>query len=330
MKLIHIGLGKTGTTTLQKFVFPKIASKIKDCEFNNRQVQRLLRKGHFYKLDENEREMLDAYFHNAKNVIISDEGLVNWNPHGWQRAADVNLELFGRDALILITVREDASYLNSIYVQCVQEGLVKPPEEFFLNADDYAAIAGHVGQQNVKYYDYSMHDIAALVALYRERFENVCLARLETLKELPFIDDISSLTEEDKKDIRNAAKVTPRANSSYSTLAMQITFARERLFSALGAQSRWSDNDAPLRRWRALKTEVTDRKLAKTIYFQNLSEQEKLRHLPRRVLGAIFSWRQVMQRIVTPLSPKRYRLPEGLIPASIIERNNAFIDREAL
>ena len=65
-----------------------------------------------------------------ENVFISCEGLVGPNHYFWEIQADENLELFGRETHIIITLREPVQLMQSLYQQNVQMGSVIKPENF--------------------------------------------------------------------------------------------------------------------------------------------------------------------------------------------------------
>ena len=52
--------------------------------------------------------------------LISFEGLVHWNPV--KLCADKNLEVFGSDAFVILTLRSPKDYLRSLYQQQIHEG----------------------------------------------------------------------------------------------------------------------------------------------------------------------------------------------------------------
>jgi hypothetical protein len=119
MLVVHIGLPKTATTTLQRHVFPALSGRVSDFQFNDRRSLTLCQKAHLFGLSEKERAELDQRINRSENTLISLESLVSWNPRDWERAADTNLELFGKNAVIVITLRDPKAYLSSVYYQMV-------------------------------------------------------------------------------------------------------------------------------------------------------------------------------------------------------------------
>ena len=128
LSIVHIGLPKTGTTSLQKYVFPKICEKL-NMLYNPKEISSICRNGLFYNNKE-KNNLQNVLKHN--NVFVSKETLVNWNPCNWESAADKVLELFGKKSIIIISLRNPYEYLNSIYIQKIlHEGNIIPPSDFF-------------------------------------------------------------------------------------------------------------------------------------------------------------------------------------------------------
>ena len=113
MLVVHIGLGKTATTSLQQFVFPKLA-ELRSVNFNDPSLWGLLVKNQLVGLEGKELDNLKRSLHESGNNLISLESLVGWNPHYWEAAADQNLEIFGENAVVIISVREPVNYLTSV------------------------------------------------------------------------------------------------------------------------------------------------------------------------------------------------------------------------
>lgn len=76
--IVHIGLGKTATTTLQKHVFPLLKADGAVAEFNPRLVhQRLKRAIHTWTVDEAlRRDIVNL----PAGTILSQEALSGWKP----------------------------------------------------------------------------------------------------------------------------------------------------------------------------------------------------------------------------------------------------------
>ena len=128
-KILHIGLGKCGSTFLQKDIFPLIekntnikliqAHDIKDIKLNS--YKHILKN-----ITGLEKKL-------PHNFIFSNEGLFS---NGWEFSRVVeSFELvkknFSHDTKILIVIRNPYDLLNSIYVQTIMRMDIIESEKFF-------------------------------------------------------------------------------------------------------------------------------------------------------------------------------------------------------
>lgn len=243
MKLIHIGLCKTGTTSLQRNIFPEIARLKENVVYQTPKIAKIVSKRHFFAIDKEEQKILDDWLSQDKTKIISIEALVNWNPRYWEMSADKNLEIFGKDSVILITVRKTRAWLTSMYQQRIHQGNIKKPEQFLLDRAKYEFLSSCVTKHNLPYFDVDSFDLLLLKDLYEKRFKKVIFVSIEDINKLDFFENIITLSPEEKIYItRNIANAT-RENVSYSNLAMDITFAREKVLNYFGIQSITTDGN---------------------------------------------------------------------------------------
>ena len=112
MKYVHIGLGKNGTSFLQNEVFPKI-SNLLNIKYYNKDINH-----DFLSLD---------------NYFVSFEDLVGefFSPTTWEESLKINIEKFGKDANIIITIRNPIDYFTSMFCQSYHSFQIGPEEEFF-------------------------------------------------------------------------------------------------------------------------------------------------------------------------------------------------------
>ena len=133
VKLLHIGLGKCGSTFLQKEIFPKIEKKI------NTNYKNIYKNDFFY--FSKKMEIKYSKFENFKNLenllpndfIISNEGLFS---KGWEFSRlEKNFECikdnFSNNTVILIIIRNPYDLLNSIYCESIHEMKITKPDKFF-------------------------------------------------------------------------------------------------------------------------------------------------------------------------------------------------------
>jgi hypothetical protein len=188
MTIVHIGLGKTATTALQKRVFPALVECGAISTYNPKNLMRLLYLNRLTKLSNEQRVELATELKSNGGALISFEGLVDWNPDNWLQARDENLEIFGRNATILLTIRDPRSYLTSVYQQVVAEGHVVAAKDFFVPPELARLVAPATRRGVLETFNQQAFDLETLVELYREKFAKVIVVAMPRLGELSFID----------------------------------------------------------------------------------------------------------------------------------------------
>jgi hypothetical protein len=304
MLIVHVGLGKTATTTLQRYVFRELTKLRPDLKYNESWVIKALNKHHLFGLNDHEIEKLRRYFA-GNTCLVSLESLVNWNPRLWEHAANRNLELFGSKAVMVITVREPISYLTSVFQQKVHEGNVKAPSKFLVNKSTYDKVSRHLPDSNLECFDVDAFDLRALYGLYQERFENVHMLPIGAISEFKFLEQPFRLSTPELETLKNSFLTAKRANRGYSAIAMRLTFWREKLLNIFGLKSIGSSD-----------VDVLD------LY----SDLENLDVIHHKAPGR-FRWRKLMQSWVNKCIPyKKYRLPLDLYTNDVLtEKNRQFI-----
>lgn len=324
MLLVHIGMGKTATTSLQKSVFPKLRTLVPDLVYNDPRVVHLCRKLSFFHLTEAERQELSQTVKAPQQALLSMEGLIGTNPRQWENAANENLALFGPDAHILITVRDPVSYLTSIYQQKVHEGNVKTPQEFFLSSEDYDRLKLPECGWKFDHCDVGRFDLQHLHELYKERFDNVHFVPMSKIRDFAFLRDTFGISKEAVGTLQNAFDNSPRQNVAYSALAMKLTFGRERLLRAVGAKTIGSNDMSLIEYYQ--KNFADGRLVARVRHKTNHLPARAYRKLSHR-LGHVLKWRTWMQGGVNKFLPyRKYKLPElEAMDVDLMARNRAYL-----
>ncbi len=123
---VHIGLGKTATTTLQKHVFKPVAAANGFQYYGTKSLRPYLRSL-------NQCTTCPPFTPDAPS-FVSCEAFAGWDPGNWSDFADRNLAHFGAEATILLIIRAPKAYLKSVYLQCcVHMGNLMEPQEFSEN-----------------------------------------------------------------------------------------------------------------------------------------------------------------------------------------------------
>lgn len=217
VKLLHIGLGKCGSTFLQKEIFPKISKRVNTNYIN-------IFSNNIFNIKKHDVKY--CAFENFKNIenllpndfILSNEGLFSkeWEFSRIEKNFQCIKDNFSSDTVILIIIRNPYELLNSIYCQSVHAmDLIKPDKFFYI--DDKETNRRVNGKFNLFNFNYSK-----LISLYKSYFKNVTVVKYENLKNLNFLKDIFSL---DDGYIQELKKNTDKIhNRSISKSAIKFIF----------------------------------------------------------------------------------------------------------
>jgi hypothetical protein len=210
MKLLHIGLGKCGSTFLQREIFPKVAKKIKinyiDAYKNN-----------FYKINENKINF--HVFENFQNIekllprdfIISCESLFSY---GWEfsrieKSFNYIKNNFSSDTIILIVIRNPYDLLNSIYCQTISGmRIIEPKKFFYIDAKEINI------RLNDKFNLYNF-DYSKLISLYKSYFKEVVIVKHENLHNLDFLKNIFHLDDETIEELKKIKIIYNKSISKF-------------------------------------------------------------------------------------------------------------------
>jgi len=244
------------------------------------------------------------------------------------------LELFGNNAVIIITVREPVSYFTSVYQQTIHEGNIVEPRDFFVRGDAYDKVPSQLTSWRMDYFDVDSFDLEKLHNIYKERFKNVYMVSLGHIREFNFLKGPLSLSCEEVAMLQKSFLDAPPSNRSYSILAMHFTFLRERLLNVLGAKSIGSNDRKAIDLFYLLKhgNKGNKAKDSHQLSFSALPVAEKVKQLPFRVIRRIFylSWRSFMQVNLDKskwLQYKKYTLPSDVyLNESLIQKNRNYIE----
>jgi len=104
---IHIGLPKTGTTYLQKYVFPKIKG------VNYLSPLQIAMPNYILSVEVDDRPLLISDEYLSTNYFVDSKG----HMHGSRYTIAENLKKIFPDASIIIVLREKEQWLKSFYLQ---------------------------------------------------------------------------------------------------------------------------------------------------------------------------------------------------------------------
>lgn len=318
-RVVHIGLGKTATTTLQRHVFPLLQKQGAVDVYNDRELVRLAQKNIMFGLHEEEQRYFSEHFHGGQRVFLSNEGLAGWNPAGWAQRCASHRRLFGQDTIIILTVRSPLSYLRSVYQQHIKAGNVSHPADYFLRADHHDRIAPIAPKGGNFLFNVDAFDLQALVTMYEEAFDRVIVAPMERIPSCAFLRDAFMLDEARHRALAQAFAAAPRANPAYSRRAVGLTFQRERLLNAFGLKSLGT---ADLYWRRPHSTHIAAHEPGIAARAREVAQPPSAAY---KALRRVTSWNNFIRNVVDRFLPKQpYELPPGIIPDDVLARNDAF------
>tara|TARA_B100001989_G_C24522529_1_gene456674 strand:- start:363 stop:1256 length:894 start_codon:yes stop_codon:yes gene_type:complete len=200
VKLLHIGLGKCGSTFLQREIFTKLEKKI------NTNYIRFYKNDIFYI---NKKEIKYNAFENYKkienllpnNFILSNENLFSqsWEFSIIKKNFECIKKNFSNDTIILIIIRNPYDLLNSIYCQNIHEMEIIKPDKFFY-IDDKEICKTVKNKFNLYNFNYSK-----LISLYKNYFKKVVVVKYENIQNLDFLKDIFSLDDEYINELKKSS-----------------------------------------------------------------------------------------------------------------------------
>ena len=217
---LHVGFGRTSSTTLQTQIFPQIANFRKNCKL-------LTVKSKIIKKDINlvkdRRLIYKSLFDNLKTgeeLILSDESLLGehqkidsisdkdiiiskdfpwsinsfpWCPSTYVESFKKNSEIFNKNTNIIITIRKPSSWLRSVFVKCSNVA----PSEFFVSRKD---------QNKPNTFLITEFNLNKLINLYKKNFNNVFVIKFEDIENFNFAREIFKLNEDEIQTLKTIYK----------------------------------------------------------------------------------------------------------------------------
>lgn len=295
MKIIHVGLPKTATTSLQNNIYP-VLSALKGFSWykdkNNPLYQEV--RDHIARM---------RFDYSIKKIrlnnkdFISDEGLCGWDPHFWEEFAEKNLKAFGKNTHIILTLRKPIDFLTSVYLQtCFHEGDVQEPEDFFLKAKFYS--------ERLETAKFSIDEFSykKLINHYTSRFEKVTVVKYEDINNLEFLKPIFSLTNNELRKLQEIFASHKIYNRAFSVRGTKITYNFSRFLNLFGLSLRKGTSHRSLYELKLLKDES---------YRSEVVSKKEISFIKKIALLVIreLNWRNFIQERIDRLLPyKKFSL----------------------
>ncbi len=237
-KIIHVGMGKTGTTHLQLKVFPEL-DRLGILHYRNNDLiekirDNITKRNVFHESSQTKLDFGLDKFSDDSIHLISKESLLSWDPRDWQISLSNLLSDFGKESEILITLRDPYSYLRSVYQQQIHQGesdLV--PERYFLRSELYDKHRDYFGRSNGdRRFSVDELDYNYLFNSFAKKFSRVYFSDMKTTMEYKFLVDMNIIDKTLCKRLREKKEKTI-LNKAYSRKAMLLDIKRYKILNAL-------------------------------------------------------------------------------------------------
>jgi hypothetical protein len=233
MKLVHIGFGKTATTTLQSIIFQDLCKEINIPYLDLEE---------FYNISKNNNLKYSPlekcnYKPLPNKFILSDESLIGLNWHVFQikKAFEINKYFFDKDCDILITIRKPSDFFNSVYIQTVHNFNIVKEEDFFIYKE-----TKDPSDENLKQYNLFDFSFQSFIDLYKSYYPKVHVVKYEDIKNLDFVEKIFSIKKDFKENLVQKFN-KHKVNKSFSKFSIKIFFFLNNFFN-LGSFERLVEN----------------------------------------------------------------------------------------
>ena len=209
--ILHVGLAKTGTTTLQRHAFPAI-SQLAGYSYNPTELVERLTAFRLFR-DPADRRAFEALKDRHAPVFVSDETLATWLPQHFEAAADELLDLWGPRTTILISLRDPIDFQASLYAGSFRAGAYISPQAFFVSDEQYRPRLAHDGHWMNDVFNVDRFDLRRLVQNYQQRFDRVSVLTLQSQFDLRELARVFGLGEDQRLTLADALARAPRLNS---------------------------------------------------------------------------------------------------------------------
>ena len=250
MKILHIGLGKTGTTFLQRWVFGDLCSQNK-LEFNNNRIVTLFRKFMVFKLSPDEMGFLSSYL-NDEEYLISNEDLLDWNPEQWIYSLEKIRSIAPNNLKIFITVRDPYAFLTSLYLQALREGNIIHYDKFFLDDTTYDQIYFNQPPSTLMAYPIEKFNLVELEAIVRKYFEDVCFYNIARGLSGPEVSQSLGL----KYTVNDNQIRSKPSNLSITRRHVALLLMRDKFIRKLGFRSISGFDYDPRAKWESINRKL--------------------------------------------------------------------------
>lgn len=309
--IVHIGFGKTGTTTIQNDILPYLKKKnLIEILDNNKIIQDFTNFILFDDIPE------PPCFHTDKILFISLESLVGWNPDAWDKCLEFNKIYFPKNAEILITFRNQKEYLRSVFIQMLHQGESDiTPKDFFLTQKNYSRFKNLLGNSillSSRHFNIDKFRYLKIEELYTSHFKKCYFVDFKSILNQSFLTLLFPDFNLSKIKISNH-------NKSYSKISVYLDRKRYLFLNSI--------NLIPISsNYKLLfsKTPVYKRLMKRKKYSSIFSRLFKFIFFPFYFTKLIvYHWRFFLQKYINFLFPKKFDF-ESNLKSKFYKENETF------
>lgn len=225
--ILHIGLGKAGTSYLQEYFFPNLLNYSK--YFYWKENKDLTKQIFIYR-----NKMVEKQgFERVKlpdNVLVSLETLMcpsGWDPAYYEKFADLNLKAFGSNCVILITIRAPYDWLRSNYVRNIGKLNIIPKSQFYVSNENYRQYK--LNRSYCPNFALEKFSYNRIYDIYNKRFSKVILIKYKSLKDINMWKKILNLKLHNTQNLQ----INKRINESISKNSITFTQKTNKLLNRI-------------------------------------------------------------------------------------------------
>lgn len=233
-KIFHVGLGKTGSTTLQTVILPYLHDE--GVIHNHTEILNKLSKLYYeYKINPNSKsKLVYKQVEHSKSIIsfASAENIMGWNPANFESAVSAAKNYLPLDCEIVITLRSPKEWLRSLYLHYVgRSSLCVEPRHFFVNHREMEIYKKYFGDTSDALC-ISVDDLnyQKIVEIWRQRFKKVHVIPMEALWDGSLLTRLGIEHTQIHKDYIMKKNKTVK-NKSFSKESLELTIIRNKILS---------------------------------------------------------------------------------------------------
>ena len=337
--IIHIGLGKTGSTFLQRGVLPYLHER-KLLHNDTTVLQKLSTAYYKYKIDaESSYHIEEKELSFTENPIrfISAENIIGWNPKDFTKASEAAKRYLPEGSEILITMREPRQWLRSLYLHSISRcSICMRPEHFFLKKEQMRKHEKFFGEMSENT-SISVDDLrySNIEKEWKGNFQTVHILPMESIINMEFLKKLQIPHTEKHLNTLSTIKST-KANKSFNKETLELTIIRNKIlkrdfsypsntYSMLSAEEQFFSTEYGYRPVDPTPAEVDyfNRSLCRLLEKRSfsMSRDEYFSHITQ-------NWRKLMQKGEELLKTNtKYELPDDLYLGKYYKENKVYYDQ---